>query len=237
MQNSMQNKLSDPFQSIHIVIPVSADETLWRDLLNDLVSLPRGSKVSLVGAQNISIEEIMKVNESGLFDVMCWATENSFAEALNQAAFSSQSDFLWFLHADSKLPKSTLAKVKLALEKNPDAIYYCQLQFLDDGPRFMFINSLAVQLRSQLLNLSFGHQGLAMSRRTFERVGGFSETVQSDVVLDFLIRAKSKKIALREVPSPIYTSARYYKKNGWLKASLERFAQETSRTLTSYISL
>lgn len=223
--------VSDPLKSLHVIVPISADERLWRDLLNDLVSLPQGSRVSLVGSQILNSEELEKIKNRSLFELVHLPNENHLATAMNHAAFSSHHEFLWFLHADSKIPKSTLTNVQRALREKPDQIHYCQLQFLDDGPSLMFLNSLAVQLRSRLLNLSFGHQGLAISKTQFEHVGGFNEQLASDVVQDFIWRAKQKSIRLSGIESPIYTSARFYKENGWGKATVQRFMKETKGTV------
>jgi hypothetical protein len=222
---------SDPLKSLHVIVPISSDERLWRDLLNDLVSLPQGSRVSLVGSQELNPVELEKIKNSSLFELIHLPSENHLATAMNHAAFSSQHEFMLFLHADSKIPKSTLANLQKALREKPDQIHYCQLQFLDDGPSLMFINSLAVQLRSRLLNLSFGHQGLALSKSQFEHVGGFNEELKSDVVQDFIWRAKQKGIRLSGIESPIYTSARFYKENGWGKATVQRFVKETKGTV------
>lgn len=222
---------SEALKSLHVIVPISDDEKLWRDLLNDLVHLPQGALISLVGQQDVNEKELEKIRERSLFTLQHEKAPGSLAEQLNRAAFRSKHSFLWFLHADSKIPKSTLSNLNAALEAKPDAIHYCQLHFLDDGPSLMFLNSLAVQLRSRLLNLSFGHQGLALSARQFEHVGGFNEDLDHQIVEDFIWRAKAKGISLNPVDSPIYTSARYYKNHGWGRASAERFFKETKSTV------
>ncbi len=222
---------SDPLKSLHVIVPISSSETLWRDLLNDFVSLPQGSRVSLVGSQTLNGEELERIKNNSLFELVHLPNENHLATAMNHAAFSSQHEFLWFLHADSKIPKSTLANLQRALREKPNEVHYCQLQFLDDGPSLMFINSLAVQLRSKLLNLSFGHQGLALSKNQFEHIGGFNENLPADIVQDFIWRAKQKGIRLSGIESPIYTSARFYKENGWGRATVQRFVKETKGTI------
>ncbi|MEK6556564.1 MAG: glycosyltransferase, partial [Bdellovibrionota bacterium] len=180
--STLSEPVNEPFKSLHVIVPISADEKLWRDLLNDLVSLPAGSRVSLVGSQILNTDELEKIKNKSLFELVHMPGENHLATGMNHAAFSTHHKFLWFLHADSKIPKSTLANLQKALHEKPEQIHYCQLQFLDDGPSLMFLNSLAVQLRSKLLNLSFGHQGLALSKEQFEHVGGFDEELKADVV-------------------------------------------------------
>lgn len=205
----------DILRSLHVIIPIASKEELWRDLLTDLTSLPEGSRVTLVGPELPEPGEVAELSKRFVFSLDVLKSEKGLAVQMNTAAFQSRHDYLWFLHADSKVPKSSIAQLSLAFENKPNDLHYFNLQYLDDGPRWMFLNSLGARYRSRLLGLPFGDQGFAISRANFIRVGGFDESVREAEDHVFVWRAFEKGIALNPISSPIFTSARRYEDKGW----------------------
>lgn len=202
-------------RSLHVIIPIISKDELWRDLLTDLYFLPEGARVSLVGPNLPDPAEISLVAEKFVFALDAISSPKGLAIQMNAAAFQSRHTYLWFLHADSKVPKSSIAKLGTAFEKKPDALHYFNLRYLDDGPRWMFLNSLGAKYRSKILGLPFGDQGFAISRANFVRIGGFDESVNAGEDHNFVWRAYERGIKLHAISSPIFTSARRYEATGW----------------------
>ena len=84
----------------------------------------------------------------------------------------------WRLRPDARLAPSTLPALARSLERAPDALGYFDLQFAADGPFAVQLNAVGAHLRSRVLGLPFGDQGLFLPRALFERLGGFAKPVE-----------------------------------------------------------
>lgn len=228
---------ADPLRDLCIVVPVSAGERLWRDLLNDLMSLPEGSEIVLVGPEPISEEELRLAAERSVFQLQYLPAPAGRAVGMNRAAYATDKKFLWFLHADSKIPKPTLMALKNALTEAPDALHFFELRFLDDGPRLVGLNKLGANLRSQVFGLPFGHQGFALAREQFLRIGCFNEELSQGEDQVFVFEARRKRIPVRAIHAPIFTSARRYQMEGWSRATTQRLWHSTKQVVGEYVKL
>jgi hypothetical protein len=231
--------VNDPLRSLSVIVPLAAGERLWRDLLNDLIALPEGSEVILVGAEPIDAAELAVYSGRGVFSVRHLAGHVGRAVQMNQGAYASQKDFLWFLHADSKIPKPAIVALRAALASEAEALHFFELNFLNDGPRLVGLNKLGVNWRSQVLGLPFGHQGFALSRAQFLRIGSFSEELPSGEGEDqsFIFEARRKRIPVRAIRSPIFTSARRYVAEGWVSGTSARVWKNTKHVVSEYVKL
>lgn len=147
--------------------------------------------------------------------------ERSRATSLNTGAKKATGEYLWFLHADSHLAANTVPKLKMAIERYPDALLYFDLSFLNDATPLMYLNTLGVKFRSHILGVPFGDQGLCIKKELFEQIGGFPENLAYGEDHVFVWRVRQKGIKLYQTGATIATSARKYKTNGWLKTTLK----------------
>jgi rSAM/selenodomain-associated transferase 1 len=69
------------------------------------------------------------------------------------------------------------------------------------------------------LRLPFGDQGFCLSNEQFCRLGGFNESLQYGEDHDLIWRAHRAGISVKRVPAPIATSARKYRREGWLRTT------------------
>jgi hypothetical protein len=101
-----------------------------------------------------------------------------------------------------------------------EGLGYFRLRYLADGPMPARLNALGAGLRSRLLHLPFGDQGFLLRRVTFETLGRFDETLSGgeDHALVWLARARS--VPLVDLSMPIFSSARRYRDEGWLRTTL-----------------
>lgn len=180
------------FKDISIVIPVGPKENGLQNLLRDLRPIEKEAEIIVINGCDR-------------------------ARQLNDGARKASRDFLWFLHADSRLAQSTLAALLQSLNQDPDAFYYFNLRFLNDGPPLMVINEIGCWIRSRLMGLPFGDQGFCLSRTNFELIGGFPEDVAYGEDHVFVWRARQKRIRLRCAGASLSTSARRYAETGWAK--------------------
>jgi hypothetical protein len=235
--NQLKNCDADPLRNLSVIVPLAAGERLWRDLLLDLVNLPEGSEVILVGAETIDQSELDLYAARGVFKIRYVPGVVGRALQMNKAAYASDKKYLWFLHADSKIPKPTLHALRSALAEAPEALHFFELRFLDDGPRLVGLNKAGANLRSRFLNLPFGHQGFAISRAQFLRIGSFSEDLPEGEDQAFVWEAHRKRIPVRAIRAPIFTSARRYESEGWTKTTSSRLWGSTKQAMGEYFKL
>lgn len=199
-------------KTLSVIIPIAPSDDTWKTLWLDLISIPNDVQIFLVGPK--------KPAEKLPNRIMWVESEIGRANQMNKGAEISDSEFLWFLHADSRFVKDTFSSLIKSLEKNPNDLYYFDLEFLKDGPWFMFINAIGANIRSHVMGIPFGDQGLFLSKKNFNIIGGFPNDVPYGEDHVFVWRAWQKGITVSPTNAVIKTSARKYKTNGWLKITL-----------------
>lgn len=198
--------------NLAIIIPIAPHDNTWEKLWPDIGSLPDNPKIFLIGPRKPDKE---------LPDKLIWIeSELGRANQMNRGAEISNCEFLWFLHADSRLSNDTYSALTKALIKNPNDLYYFDLEFLKDGPWLMRLNAIGANMRSHILGIPFGDQGLFLSKKNFDKIGGFPNDVFYGEDHVFVWRAWQKGITVSGANSTLRTSARKYKVNGWLKVTL-----------------
>ena len=180
-------------KNVSVIIPVAKSETSHQQLLDDL--------------KQYETEIII-------------SSETSRATSLNQGAHKATRDYLWFLHADTRITPENAKALEEALKSEQQSIYYFDLAFDQKG--LIALNALGANIRSKILGLPYGDQGFCLSKEHFDHIGGYPEDTPYGEDLLFIRKAKAKGIKLSATPSKLTTSARKYKEYGWLKLSLTR---------------
>jgi hypothetical protein len=199
--------------SLAIIVPAGPGDHAWRGLLPQLAQA-RADHLILVPANGDACNA-----DDSLANLRVRPSEPGRALQLNAGARSTTARWLWFLHADSRVTASTLEVMRRFVDRDESAIGYFRLRFLDDGPRWTFLNAWGANFRSRVLGLPFGDQGLLMPRRIFEALGGFDEAVVGGEDHDLVWAARARHIPLRALAAPVFTSARKYARQGWWKTT------------------
>jgi glycosyltransferase A (GT-A) superfamily protein (DUF2064 family) len=201
--------------SLAIVIPAGPGDRAWEGLLPQLAAA-RAREVVLVLAQfeDDAVDQLPA-------NVTVVRSIAGRARQLNAGARRTDADWLWFLHADSRIVASTLDALHRFVDADATAIGYFDLRFLRDGPRLMFLNTLGAQVRSRMFGLPFGDQGLLMPRRVYDAIGGFDERLGMGEDHAAIWAAHALDIPLRALRAPVYTSARKYAQRGWWTTTRE----------------
>lgn len=223
---------------LDIVVPAGPGDRAWTSLLPQLAR-SQANRIILVLADDDACDVPETLEKPSL---RCKDDEQGFVRAcldetpanlqvcrskagraiqLNAGARASDAAWLWFLHADSQVTSETLAAMQEFARMDSVAIGYFRLRFLDDGPRWMFLNTFGAAFRSRVLGLPFGDQGLLMPRSVFDAIGGFDETVAIGEDHDLIWSARSRGIPIRALAAPILTSARKYAERGWWRTTRE----------------
>lgn len=177
-----------------------------------------------VGPNETQHEELIAQLEDKNCDVVV-SKEETRSKALNIGAKKARRKFLWFLHADSRLKKTTFPRFISALESNQAKLNFCDLEFAEDGPGMTWLNALGARFRSRVLGVPFGDQGLCIRRDLFESIGGFPEDAPYGEDHLFVWKARHLRIPLHANGAPLITSARAYADQGWWDLTLKRQKQ------------
>lgn len=207
--------------SVSVIVPVGPQELLWRDLLSCFASLPIECEIWFVAAQDQPADFEEFLAKCGLERIVRWASVDvGRGSQMNAGASLSTREFLWFLHADSKVSSEAISALDKSLTAFPGAIHYFDLAFSEGSPIPTRLNAWGVWMRSHCLRLPFGDQGLCMSRDTFALLQGFREEVPYGEDHLLIWAAHRKHILLRAVGAALTTSARKYEANGWFSTTV-----------------
>ena len=130
------------------------------------------------------------------------------------ASHSGEADWLFFIHADNELPKNWKTAVDHHIERHPNSVGYFHYRAHAKGfwPRFM---DFWVGMRCQWWGLPYGDQGLLISQKMYNDVGGFpAQELFEDVAIIDAIKAKFGRIVLRPLKGHIKVDISKYERLG-----------------------
>lgn len=222
-----------------MIVPIGKKEENWRDLLTDLIALDPSDELILVTPKDQSQAINSELKQLNVKFSWRLVTTSSPGRALqmNQGVQQASNDHLFFLHADSKITPAALEKIKIHLTKNSQCIYFFSLEFLNDGPKLMPLNTWGAKFRSEVLKLPFGDQGLAMEKNTFQKLGGFDESAPYGEDHLLIWKAHQNKIPLKCLGPGLKTSARKYKNRGWALTTYKHISLSLKQAFPELIKL
>jgi rSAM/selenodomain-associated transferase 1 len=194
---------------LSIVIPLGPGESAPTQLIEALRARPETELLLAVGPESRPWAKGLNAIPSA------WGR----AVQLNAAGEAATGDWIWFLHADSKLQPETLPAVQAALLSDDPSLYYGQLTFDNDGPAGIRLNEWGANLRSQWLKIPFGDQGLLLRRSLWRALGRFDEKAPYGEDHLLVWSAKKSGVAIRSLHAGLTTSARKYAQRGWLSTT------------------
>lgn len=134
-------------------------------------------------------------------------------QQLHAGALASQGEILFFLHADFFFKACPLKEVQTNCQAAPLAAF--PLSFTTSDWRMRLI-AAGSNWRLRYRHIAFGDQGMHMRRDFYQDLGGFRPyPLMEDY--DLSIRAKAAGVHCRVAGQKIYTSARRFEANGYLK--------------------
>jgi rSAM/selenodomain-associated transferase 2 len=185
------------------------------DLPATLAALDEGRAAGL-------IEEVI-VTDGGSGDATARIAEEAGARVvaapkgrgtqLMAGGWQASSDWLLFLHADSRLGPGWSVTVREFMEASENAVRagFFRLAFDEDGPAARRVARLA-NWRARRLGLPYGDQGLLIGRDFHDILGGFRPLVLMEDV-DMVRRIGRRRLVQLDVE--ITTSATRYREGGW----------------------
>ena len=137
------------------------------------------------------------------------------ARQLMAGAAAARGDWLLFLHADTTLSRDWAERVAEHLASRRDKAAVFTLAYRSDDRMARVVASRANR-RARWLGLPYGDQGLLVSRRHYDEVGGYPDIpLMEDVAI---VRAIGRK-RLAILSAEARTSAAKYERDGWRRRS------------------
>lgn len=196
--------------SVSVIIPALNAEA---DLTLCLKSLMPGLAADV-------LKEVI-VSDGGSTDQTCRIAESTGAKLVTGAsgrgaqlklgAETARGEWLLFLHADTALSREWPERVADHIEAYPAQAATFELKFRSDDKDARWLERRAMR-RARLFGLPYGDQGLLISRRFYDEIGGFKDVpLMEDVIMARAI-GKSR---LRFLNAEARTSAAKYERDGW----------------------
>jgi len=186
---------------LSVIIPLKDDEEEHIELVKTL--------------ESISMEDLLIDSLEIII-----SSEKGRALSLNIGAQKASGDYLWFLHADTEITKNNLTDLIKTIDKSPESLLFFDLSFCEPKSIFMKLNEIGLYFRSHILKTPFGDQGFCIKKELFDKLGGYPENTEYGEDHIFIWKARQNNIAIEPINSKIYTSARKYTKNGWVRTTL-----------------
>jgi len=199
---------------LSVVVPLGPDEVEGYGLVPQLgAALPHGSEIIVVAAGSSVPKPPVEWPEH--LPLRRFDGGAGRGRQLNHGARQAEGEWLWFLHADSRLGPGTMAALQVFLARDEATLGWFELAFRPGGPPLMRLNACGANLRSTWLGMPFGDQGFVIPSRSFAALGGFKEDAPygEDHLLAWA--ARQAGIPLRRIGARLFTSARKYERGGW----------------------
>ena len=142
--------------------------------------------------------------------------ERGRGQQLRAGAGAARKPWLLFLHADTALERGWAQEAETFMKEGGDSAAVFRFRLADSGFRPRLLES-AVALRCKFFALPYGDQGLLISRKLYDAVGGFAPIPLMEDV-DFVRRLGRRRIAMLKTAA--VTSAERFRRDGYVRRSL-----------------
>lgn len=195
------------------MIPVGPGDAAWQGLVKQLVGSIAGADIVLVFALG---DPQLQARPPGC---RALAAPAGRARQLNAGIAAARGQWLWLLHADSRLCDGTLTALHAHLARLPRTLGWFRLAYRNDGPALTRINAFGANLRARWLGLPFGDQGFVLHRDDAARLGPLDHGLAFGEDHAWVWRARRIGLPLQAIDATLATSARKYAEHGWLRTT------------------
>ncbi len=203
--------MGKPYPSLAIVIPVFNEATILPAVLQSFETLSVEELVFVDGGS--TDHTVALIRESGF---VCLQSEAGRAKQMNMGAQHTSSDIILFLHIDTSISSSHISNIKKAYKQG-----FLSGRFdvqLSNTSIIYRIISFFINTRSRLTKISTGDQGIFVTRKAYEAVGGYPEiALMEDIVLTSALKKIGKVACLHD---KLVTSSRRWENHGIINTVL-----------------
>ena len=202
--------MSHALPLVSVVIPTRGDAALLAGLLDDLAP---AAGVETIVSRAGSLAPAEAALRASRPDVRWVDGPAGRGRQLNAGAAAAQGQWLWFVHADCRLPAGWLDLFR-QLDAAVPPVVGGSFAFRLDSPAWQArVLERGVALRVRWLGLPYGDQGLFVRRAVFAAMGGFLPLpLMEDVEF---VRRLTRRGPVRHLTQQVTTSARRWERDGW----------------------
>ena len=192
---------------LSVVIPVRNEAQALPGLLDDLADL-RATGVELILVDGGSGDGTCEL-ALGRVDQLL-RTAPGRALQMNAGAAVACGEYLWFVHADTRVSVESLESLQGALKERP---LWGRFDVRLSGPGLAFrVIGAMINLRSRLSGIASGDQGIFVAHQHFEALGGYAQIpLMEDLQLCRRLKPLARPRCLRP---PLSTSSRRWEQHG-----------------------
>lgn len=192
---------------LSVVIPVRNEAQSLPLLLDDLAGLRAGGAEVIVvdGGSSDATYELAREKTDRV--LVC---EPGRAVQMNAGAALAQGEYLWFVHADTRVSAEALAALQDALADRPLWGRF-DVRLSGEGAAFKLIGKM-ISLRSRLTGVASGDQGIFVRREHFDAMGGYAPIALMEDL--YLCRHLKQQARPRCINVALSTSSRRWQQNG-----------------------
>lgn len=199
---------------ISIIIPAYNEEKNIGKLIAYLKKITASDKAEIIVVDGGSRDQTAAEAEKAGVKVLR-SPEKGRARQMNFGAEHTNGSVLYFLHSDTRPPKTFLNDISRELNEGSG----CGCFRLRFNNNHKVLNLYSWFTRFDINFFRFGDQSLFVKRELFQKIGGFDENLI--VMEDQEIVSRLKKHAqFTIIPKQVFTSARKYEKIGVFKLQL-----------------
>jgi rSAM/selenodomain-associated transferase 2 len=197
---------------ISIIIPTLNEEKELPQTLTQLDGVENKEVIVVDGGSDDATVEIAKTHGARVL-----SSPKGRGVQLNRGVEASSGEILLFLHGDTRLPDKFAHLIHKTMIRENCAAGAFSLGI--DSPRTsLAIIAYCANLRSRLLQMPYGDQGIFTSRNMYDRVGGFAEVaIMEDYIFVQSMKQFGKIFILDETA---LTSARRWQNIGVIRTTL-----------------
>lgn len=194
---------------ISIIVPVyneSKGINLFIEKLNAVLSDSIDTEIIFVdgGSNDDTVDILVQMG----YNVQ--KSDRGRGNQIRQGIAASQGEIILILHADTFFTQSPFEEIQQACQNFKMGAFHIHF---DDTTFMMKAVAFSSHMRLLFRRIAFGDQGMFMTREFYNQLGGF-EPIALMEDYDFSLRAKQALDAIYVSETPIYSSARRFKKHG-----------------------
>jgi rSAM/selenodomain-associated transferase 2 len=192
---------------LSVVIPARNEAQALPRLLDDLSAL-RAAGAELILVDGGSSDATCELAQGRVDHLL--RTAPGRALQMNAGAAVACGEYLWFVHADTRVSAESLSCLQDALSERPLWGRF-DVRLSGSGLALRLIGAM-ISLRSRLSGIASGDQGIFVARQRFAALGGYASIpLMEDLQLCRRLKALARPCCVRP---PLLTSSRRWEQQG-----------------------